>query len=191
MVPGLRIPKSILSLNDDELFELCSANSELVIERNNKGDLIIMSPSGSKTGNRNLRIAGALLYWNDQTNLGYAFDSSAGFRLPDGSMFSPDCAWIEKSRWEQLSAEEQEKFAPLCPDFIVEIKSPSDSIKYLKEKMILWINNGCKLGWLIDPEEKKTYVYRADGSIQISDFEHSLSGENVLPGFNFDLKKLP
>lgn len=190
MVPGLRIPKSILSLNDDELLQLCSANSELVIERNNNGELIIMSPSGSKTGQRNLRIAAALLYWNDQTESGYAFDSSSGFRLPDGSMLSPDCAWIEKSRWENLSAEEQEKFAPLCPDFIAEIKSPSDSLKYLKEKMTSWINNGCKLGWLIDPEERKAYIYRADGSIEINPFDRPLSGENILPGFNFELKKL-
>lgn len=190
MLPGLKIPKSILSLNDDELFELCSANSELVIERNNKGEIIIMSPSGSKTGNRNAYLLAALYTWNDHENNGYIFDSSSGFRLPDGSMLSPDCAWIEKSRWENLSAEEQEKFAPLCPDFIAEIKSPSDSLKYLKEKMTSWINNGCKLGWMIDPEEKKAYIYRADGSITINQFDQPLSGENVLPGFSFEVKKL-
>jgi Uma2 family endonuclease len=118
------------------------------------------------------------------------FDSSTGFVLPDKSMLSPDASWVEKSRWESLTTAQQEKFAPLCPDFVMELKSPSDSIKYLKDKMKTWIKNGCRLAWLIDPESKEVTIYRVDGSVELKAFNENLDGENVLPGFSFDLTKL-
>ncbi len=190
MIAPLIIPEKMLSLSDDELLELCSSNDQLTIERNSKRELIIMSPSGSKTGHRILRIASALFNWNDKTGLGYAFDSSSGFLLPDTSILSPDAAWIEKSKWDSLTQEQQEKFAPICPDFIIEVKSPSDSMKYLSEKMQLWTRNGCRLGWLIDPEKGEVTIFRPNGIRESKPFLKNLDGESVLPGFIFDLTSL-
>jgi Uma2 family endonuclease len=190
MLPNLRVPQHILPLTDDELFELCASNSELVIERNSKGELFIISPAGGLTGNRNSRLLIELGNWNDKTGLGYVFDSSTGFLLPDKSMISPDASWIEKSRWESISTEKQEKFPPLCPDFIIELKSPSDELKYVLEKMNVWMKNGCRLAWFIDPFQKKALVYKPDNSITEFSFDARLKGGDVLPGFELDLSKL-
>jgi Uma2 family endonuclease len=178
--------------SDDEFFEFCAANDPLRIERNSKGQIVIMSPSGSKTGNVHLKIYYAFSTWAmEHQNLGYGFDSSAGFKLPDQSVLAPDAAFVTKQRWESLTEEQQKKFAPLTPDFIIEVRSESDSLNQLKSKMENWIRNGCLLAWLIDPVEKKAYVYKPDSAFTaIDNFNTLLSGEAVLPGFELDLSKL-
>jgi len=186
----LRIPEQD-QFTDDELYRFCAANKDLRIERDSKGQLIIMSPVGSKSSNLNLKLSGLFWVWNDaQSHLGYGFDSSAGFILPDKSMRSPDIAWIEKARWDNLTTEQQEKFAPLCPDFVIELRSKSDSLMVLKDKMQQWIKNGCRLAWLIDPIEQKAYIYQSDTIYEVPNFDAVLSGETILPGFELDLSRL-
>lgn len=187
----LRIPQQD-RLTDDKLYRICVANKGLRIERDSLGQLIIMSPVGSKSSNLNLKLVGMFWRWLEEHEaLGYGFDSSAGFVLPDGSMRSPDAAWIEKKRWEGLTPEQQEKFAPLCPDFVIELRSKSDSLSVLKDKMTEWMKNGCRLAWLIDPIEKESYIYRQDGTVQkISGFDNRLSGDDLLPGFELHLSRL-
>jgi len=190
MLPNLRVPQHIMPLSDDELFELCASNSELVIERNSKGELIIMSPTGGLTGNRSSRLLIELGKWNDETNSGYVFDSSTGFLLADKSMLSPDTSFIDKSKWEAIPIEKQEKFPPICPDFIIELRSPSDELKYVKGKMDVWIKNGCRLAWFIDPIEKNALVYKPGKQVLEYNFTETLRGEDVLPGFTIALSKL-
>jgi len=190
MLPNLRVPQHIMPLSDDELFELCASNSELVIERNSDGELIIMSPTGGLTGNRSSRLLYELFRWNDDLDAGYVFDSSTGFLLGDKSMLSPDASWIEKSRWEAIPPEKQEKFPPICPDFIIELRSPSDEFKYVQNKMKVWIKNGCRLAWFIDPIEKKAFAFYPDTSVKEYSFLDTLTGDDVLPGFKLSLKKL-
>jgi len=186
----LKIPKED-SLTDDELFRICTANKELRIERDESGQLILMSPAGSFSSNRNFILNGLFSQWvESHLDLGYAFDSSGGFILPDNSMRSPDTAWIKKDRWDSLTVEAREKFAPICPDFIVELRSKSDSLSQLKKKMEAWITNGCELAWLIDPIERKAYIYKPNAPMrELNDFSGKLSGENLLPGFELDLKR--
>jgi Uma2 family endonuclease len=178
--------------SDDEFFEFCTANDPLRIERNSKGQILIMSPSGSLTGNTHFKIYSALTHWYDKNeNAGFIFDSSAGFKLPDNSVLAPDAAFITKARWESLTDEQQKKFAPLTPDFIIEVRSESDSLNQLKSKMDDWIRNGCRLAWLIDPAEKRAYIYKPGLPIETIDtFYATLRGEAVLPGFELDLSKL-
>lgn len=190
MFPNLKVPQHILPLSDNELFELCATNSELFIERNANGELFINSPARGLTGIRNSRLILELGLWNDNYKLGYVFDSSTGFVLPDKSMLAPDASWIEESRWKSLSLVNQEKFPPLCPDFVIELKSPSDELKYVQDKMHTWIANGCRLAWFINPEEQRAFVYRSHGTISEFSFDDILTGEDVLPGFTLTLKKL-
>lgn len=190
MFPTLKVPKHILPLSDDELFQLCASNSELLIERNANGELIIISPAGGLTGIRNSRLILELGIWNEKTKLGYVFDSSTGFVLPDKSMMAPDASWIEKSRWQTLSIATQEKFPPMCPDFVIELKSPSDDLNYVTDKMLLWMKNGCRLAWFINPEQRQATIYRSAENISTYSFDETLSGEEILPGFTLELKKL-
>ena len=186
----LRIPEQD-QFTDDELYRFCVANKELRIERDSSGQLIIMSPVGSKSSNLNLKLSGIFWIWAEaHADLGYGFDSSAGFTLPDRSMRSPDVAWIEKKRWDKLTLEQQEKFAPLCPDFVIELRSKSDPLNILLDKMQLWMKNGCRMGWLIDPQEEKAYVYQLDRVQEIHGFNNILSGNDILPGFELDLSRL-
>jgi Uma2 family endonuclease len=187
----LKFPQDT-QFSDDEFFEFCAANDPLRIERNSKGQIIVMSPSGSKTGNIHFKINHAFSTWVMRNEgSGYGFDSSAGFKLPDQSILAPDAAFVVKQRWESLTQEQQKKFAPLTPDFIIEVRSESDSLNQLKTKMDDWIRNGCRLAWLIDPIERKAYIYKPDESITtINSFKAKLSGEGVLPGFELDLSKL-
>jgi Uma2 family endonuclease len=189
---ALLLPFSeIGGLTNKQLFRLCASNKEIRIERTSKGDLIVMSPSGGKSGFRSLEIGGEVRSWNRIAKLGIAFDSSTGFLLANGAMRSPDVAWIAIERWNKLADEEQEEFVPLCPDFVAEVMSKSDRLKTAQDKMHEWIENGCRLGWLFDPSHQKAYIYRADGSItEIDSYATSLSGEDVLPGFMFDLSLL-
>ena len=183
--------KGLEQLTDDEFFHFCQQNRDLRIERTCKGEVIIMSPTGTRTGLRNSEINFQLQSWNKQRQAGYVFDSSTGFKLPNGSERSPDASWVSREKWEALSSEEQEKFAPLCPEFVIELKSPSDLLPTLRDKMEVWMSNGCRLGWLIYPELETVFIYRADGSRdELHDFGRRVSGEDVLPGFELDLSAL-
>jgi Uma2 family endonuclease len=179
-------------MTDDELFAFCAANKELRIERDELGQLIIMSPSGGITGNLNFRISGIFFQWAEMNGqLGYGFDSATGFRLADRSMRSPDVSWVRKTKWDELRLEDQEKFAPICPDFVIELRSKSDSLSQLKSKMEKWMENGCELAWLIDPIQQKTYIYQPNVAVyEVTDFDQKLSGGTLLPGFELDLARL-
>jgi Uma2 family endonuclease len=187
----LKIPEQY-PMTDDELFALCAANKELRIERDELGQLIILPPTGGITGNLNFRLIGIFGKWvNENPHLGYGFDSATGFRLADQSMRSPDVAWVKKEKWDHLKREDQEKFAPVCPDFVIELRSQSDSLSVLKAKMEKWISNGCSLGWLIDPTGETVYVYSPGKAMEtVSGFDKTISGGSLLPGFELDLNRL-
>ena len=180
----------VVDLNEDSFFDFCQLNSHLRIERNSTGELIIMSPAGSETGNRNFRLIQQLANWTDKNGTGIGFDSSAGFILPNGATRSPDASWVKLSKWNALSDAQKVKFAPLCPDSVVEIRSPSDSLKLLKEKMQEYINNGVSLGWLIDRQNHQVYIYRPSVDVECLSNLVTVSGDSVLPGFNLDLTKI-
>jgi len=175
------------NMSDDEFFDFCANNKNVRIERDENHQIYIMAPAGILSSSQNFEIAGQLYLWNKITKHGIAFDSSAGFYLPDGSMLNPDAAWISKETWDNIEPEEKKKFAYTTPDFIVELMSPSDRLNHAKQKMDKWIKNGVKLGWLIDPKNQQTFIYRADGTVDKITFDKKLSGENVLPGFELDL----
>jgi Uma2 family endonuclease len=178
-------------LTDEQFFDFCQQNRDLRIERTANGEIIIMTPTGGITGNMNNEILFHLNLWNKKHQSGYVFDSSTGFTLPDTSMRSPDASWISKERWESLTREEQEKFPPLCPDFVIEPRSKNDNLAELQNKMKDWMNNGCRLAWLIDPENQQVFIYKPASKVTtIKGFDNTLSGENFLPDFNFDLKQL-
>lgn len=170
-------------MSADEFFEFCQLNPDLRMERAANGDLVIMTPAGGGSGRRNFSFALKLGGWNEQCGLGIAFDSSTGFKLPNGAIRSPDTAWVIRSRWERLTWDEQERILPIAPDFAAELRSPSDSLKVLHEKMAEYIANGVRLGWLIDPESKTVWVYRPDVEPQKLDQPESVAGDPVLPGF--------
>lgn len=180
----------VLNMTDAQFFEFCQLNRELQIERTATGDLIIMPPTGSATGGRNFKLTQQLANWTDQDGTGIGFDSSTGFTLPNGAKRSPDAAWIKLDRWNQLTEEEQERFAPISPDFVVELRSPSDNLADLQDKMKEYIENGVRLGWLIDRPQQRVFVYRADGSVELLESPETLNGELVLPGFELDLSKI-
>lgn len=180
-----------VQMSDEEFFTFCQVNPDLNIERNANREIIIMSPTGSKTGAINLKIAYQLERWNEKEALGIVFDSSTGFTLPDQSVKSPNASWLPNAQWEKLTIEEQEKFAPVCPEFVVELKSKNDRLDDLQDKMESWLQNGAKLGWLIVPEEEIVYVYEAGKEArQHERFQTKLSADPILPGFALDLSKL-
>ncbi|MFK7947362.1 MAG: Uma2 family endonuclease [Saprospiraceae bacterium] len=175
-------------MTDEQFFEFCQMNRDVRIERTNNL-IIIQSPQNSATGNFNVELGFELGIWNRRAKNGKVFDSSTGFTMPDGSVRSPDLSWILNDKWEAIDVEKRERFAPVCPDFLVEIRSKNDSLKILKKKMLNYIEFGCRLGWLIDRYEQKVYIYRNDGSISIvKSFDEKLSGEDVLVGFELDLR---
>ena len=180
----------VVDLNEDSFFDFCQLNSHLRIERTSTGELIIMSLAGSETGNRNAKLIQQLANWTDNDGTGIEFDSSAGFILPNGATRSPDASWVKLSKWNALSDTQKVKFAPLYPDFVVEIRSPSDSLKLLKEKMQEYINNGVSLGWLIDRQNHQVYIYRPSVDVECLSNLVIVSGDSVLPGFNLDLTKI-
>lgn len=180
----------VAQLTEEAFKTLCAANPDAKLERAATGELIIMSPTGGETGRRNLNISMQLGLWNQQTVLGVAFDSSTMFQLPNSAFRSPDTAWVELSRWEALTPEEREGFCPLCPDFVVELRSPSDSLKTLRDKMTEYTDNGTQLGWLIDPKTKQVAIYRSDTSPVVLDSPQMLLGESVLLNFQLNLGTL-
>ena len=188
---AVNIPKEInLKITHEQFVELALVNRDLQLERTATGELIVMAPTGSGRGNRNSSITGQLWSWNYQTKLGKTFDSSSGFHLPNGSSRSPDAAWVKQERWDALTTEQQETFAPLCPDFVVELRSKNDTISELQKKMKEYQSNGARLGWLIDTKNRKVEIYRQDREVEILENPNSLSGEDVLPGFILDLTEV-
>ncbi|WP_414575446.1 Uma2 family endonuclease [Anabaena sp. CCY 9402-a] len=183
-------PNLTLTVSHEQFVKLALANRDLQLERTATGELIVMPPTGSDTGYRNLDIAGQLWLWNRQTKLGVAFDSSSGFHLPNDSDRSPDAAWIRQDRWDALSIEQQETFAPICPDFVLELRSKNDSIEKLRAKMREYIDNGARLGWLIDRKNQQVEIYRPGQDVEVLNHPVSLSGEDVLPGFVLDLTEI-
>jgi Uma2 family endonuclease len=180
-----------LQLTDEEFFELCHKHSDLKFERNAKGDLIIMSPTGGLTSDRNSEINYQLRAWNRQKKLGKVFDSSGGFKLPNGADRSPDASFITLEKWNNLTLEQQEKFLPLAPDFVVELASPSDKLRNTQAKMREYKENGVKLGWLINPKNKTVEIYRFNSEeVEVLDSPINLSGEEVLPDFILDLSEI-
>jgi len=180
----------MIELTDEQFFQLCQNNRDLRFERTASGELIIMPPTGSDTGRRNVKITFQLEAWNRQNNLGIVFDSSSGFKLPNGADRSPDASWVKRDRWDTLTSEQQERFAPLCPDFVVELRSPSDSLEKVRQKMREYIDNGARLGWLLNPKNQQVEIYRPNQDVEILQSPTTLSGEDVLPGFVLELKPI-
>ena len=185
----LQIPPS-LKFTDDEFEQIVAFNKELRLELTAQGELIIMSPTGGETGNRNFEIYIDLGIWNRKNNLGKAFDSSTGFKLPNGATRSPDASWILLERWDALTPQQRKKYLPLCPDFAVELVSESDDVEDTRKKMREYIENGLRLGWLINPKDKQVEIYRAGKEVEVLQSPNSLSGEDVLTGFTLDLQTI-
>ncbi len=160
-----------IDLTDEQFFQMCQQNRDYQFERTATGELLIMPPTGGDTSNRNGRLTQQLFNWTDTNELGIAFDSNGGFKLPNGADRSPDASWVKIKRWNALTPEQQVKFAPICPDFVVELRSPSDSLKDLQEKMQEYIANGAQLGWLIDRKNQRVEIYRPGKDVEILDNE--------------------
>ncbi|MFN9818409.1 MAG: Uma2 family endonuclease [Pseudanabaena sp.] len=182
--------ESVIDLTDEQFFQFCRKNSDLRIERNAQGDITIMAPEGGGTGMRSASITTDLSIWNRKTKLGFTFGSSTGFKLPNGSDRSPDASWILKERWEALTTEQQSKFAPICPDFVVELMSPSDNLKVTQAKMQEYQDNGARLGWLITRKDREVEVYRIGKPKEVMQNPKDLAGEDVLPEFVLSLAEI-
>jgi Uma2 family endonuclease len=179
------------SMTDQEFFKFCVENAGLRIERNSNLEIIIMSPVSTLSGLHSSEVFGQLYQWNAKDRNGVAFDSSTGFTLPDRSVFSPDAAWISNEKWKTLSEEDKNKFAPLCPEFVIEVRSKSDNLEDLKRKMSVWIANGTELAWLIDPLDKVIYIFGSDGSVDtIQGFGKKMAAGKPVDGFELDLSLL-
>jgi Uma2 family endonuclease len=178
---------TVIRLTDEQFYNLCMANKDVSLELNAQGELIIVPPVGGESGRSEADLIMRVGNWNYQSKLGMVFSSSTIFRLPNGAKRSPDVAWIKLARWERLTEEEREKFPPLTPDFIIELRSKTDRLKTLQEKMQEYIDNGLRLGWLINPQDKQVEIYRLGKPVEIVQFPILLSGEDVLPGFELQL----
>jgi Uma2 family endonuclease len=176
-----------LDLTQEQFWQLCQENHDFQFERTTSGELIIMPPTGGNTGKRNVKLITQLDLWNSQTRLGEVFDSNTGFTLPNGADRSPDASWVSRERWEALTPEQQDKFVPLCPDFVVELMSPSDRLEKTRQKMQEYQENGAKLGWLINRKQQQIEIYRWHQAVEILEHPNQISGEDVLPGFVLDL----
>ena len=174
-------------LTDEQFYQLCQNNRELQFERTAKGELIIMTPVGGESGNREADLIIDLGIWNRQTSLGFTFSSSTIFKLPNGADRSPDVAWIRRQRWEALTAEQRRKFPPIAPDFVIELRSATDDIETLHQKMQEYMDAGVLLGWLINPQQQQVEIYRQRQDVEVRNLPTQLSGENILPGFSLSL----
>jgi len=177
----------VIEMTDDQFFEFCQANDELQIERTSSGDIVILPPEGGGSGYRGSELGGQLRNWARRDRTGVAFGSSAGFTLPNGAMRSPDAAWVRKDRLRALSREQKEKFLPLRPDFVVEVRSPSDRLPRLRNKMAEYMENGARLGWLLDPQSREVYVYRPGAKVRRLRTPRMVKADPELPGFVLDL----
>jgi Uma2 family endonuclease len=174
-------------LSSDHFYALCQANPDLRIERNANGDLIFMPPTGGETGKDNAELSADFVIWNRQAGLGFVFDSSTGFHLPNGADRSPDVSWVARDRWQKLTPEQRTKFPPIAPDFVLELMSPTDSLEVTQAKMEEYLENGVLLGWLLNRKGKQVEIYRVGQEKEVLQAPLSLSGEDVLPGFALDL----
>ncbi len=186
----INIAPLLNGMSDEDFFEFCQLNRDLRIERTREGEIIVMPPTSSETGKRNFNLTVSFGVWAKKDGTGVGFDSSTGFTLPNGAKRSPDLAWVRLERWNELSAGERKRFALLCPDFVVELRSTYDSLASLREKMEEYIENGAQLGWLIDPAERRVYVYRPEAEVEILDDPQSVSGEPLLQGFKLNTEEL-
>jgi Uma2 family endonuclease len=186
---AVRFPAGVLNWSEDEFFHFCQVNRDLRIERSPKGEIIVMSPAGGYSSFHNAKVVSQLDAWATKDGTGMVFDSSAGFRLPNGAMRSPDAAWVKLSRLKKLSRREKEQFIPLCPDFVIEIASPSDKISNLREKMTEYVECGLRLGWLILPALRQVEVYSPAGVMTLNS-PATVSGAPVLPGFKLELASI-
>lgn len=177
-------------LSDEELMEFCARNDELRIERNKDGELIVMSPTGGGTSHKNSDINYQLTKWARETEIGLTFDSNAGFILPDGSMRSPDAAWIAWSRWNALSEDDKRRFSPICPEFVIELRSETDGLVELQNKMREWVANGAELAWLIDPSRKAVEVYRLGREVEALEGGSAVEGDGPVAGFVLELGRI-
>ena len=177
-------------MSDEDLMRFCAANDITRVEREVNGEILVMSPAGNSTGRRNAAIIGALDTWAQAEGRGYVFDSSTGFTLPDGSMRSPDAAWIERTRWDALSESDKSRFSPICPDFLIELRSQSDHLSELQAKMTRWIANGAKLAWLIDPTEQTVSIYLPDQSPAVHRHPAYVQGSGVIDGFKLMMARI-
>jgi Uma2 family endonuclease len=176
-----------VNLTDEQFYRLCLVNPDQPLERSAKGELIVMSPVGGVSGNRESDLNGLVWLWNRETGLGKVFSSSTVFRLPKGGDRSPDVAWVATERWVALTPEQQERFPPICPDFVIELRSRTDALEPLREKMQEYLNSGLRLGWLINPQDSQIEIYRPDRPVEIIPFPARLTGEDILPGFVLEL----
>lgn len=183
----LHVPRA-LDMTEDQFFDFCQVNRDMRIERTAEGDLVIMSPAGGETSHRNAGLTAFFYIWARQDGTGLVFDSSGAFTLPNGAVRAADVAWVERSRWAALSYDQRKKFPPLCPDFVLELRSPSDSLVSLQKKMEEYLDNGARLGWLIDSEARRVYVYRPGREVACLESPASIAGDPVLPGFVLDLR---
>ena len=181
---------SLVQMTDEQFYEFCQANRELQIERTARGEVIIMPPAFSDTGNRNFNITVQLGIWTEKDGKGIGFDSSAGFTLPNGATRSPDASWIELERWNALTEEQKASFAPICPDFVIELRSKSDTLSSLQDKMQEYIANGAFLGWLIDRKNRNVYIYRPNQEPKVLDNPETVSGDPELSGFVLRMVKI-
>jgi Uma2 family endonuclease len=177
-------------MSDEELMRFCAANDALRVERDANGEILVMTPAGGRTGKKNSDLIIDLGIWARADGRGFVFESNTGFTLPDGSMRSPDAAWIERTRWDALSEEDQERYSPICPDFIIELRSQSDSLPELEEKMEQWIANGAKLAWLIDPERQVVAVYRPGDQPEVHHHPTSVQGSGPVAGFELVMDRI-
>ncbi|UXE58828.1 MAG: Uma2 family endonuclease [Woronichinia naegeliana WA131] len=172
-----------IALSENQFFTLCQQNPDLKIERSGQGELIIMPPTGGETGRKNAELIADFIIWNRQSKLGIVFDSSTCFRLPKGGDRSPDLSWLKKERWDGLTSEQKRKFPPLCPDFVLELLSPSDNLSLAQAKMQEYQANGVQLAWLLNPQDQQVEIYRLGYPVEILFRPRELFGENVLPNF--------
>ncbi|MEZ2236070.1 MAG: Uma2 family endonuclease [Microcoleus sp.] len=179
---------AIAQITDDQFYQLCRENPDVKFERNAQGEIIIVSPTGGETGSYNSEINADFVIWNRQTKLGICFDSSTCFKLPSGANRSPDVSWIKQERWDALTPEQKQKFPPISPDFVLELMSPTDSLKQTQDKMQEYMNNGVKLGWLINRKTSSVEIYRQGQAIEVLESPAQLSGEDILPGFVLNLQ---
>lgn len=179
--------KPFFELSDDQFYQLCQNHRDLKFERTAQGELLIVSPVGGEGGSREADLIGDLVFWNRRTQMGKVFSSSTCFKLPNGGDRSPDAAWVAWEKWNQLTLEQQQKFPPVCPDFIIELRSQSDALEPLQQKMQEYIDNGLRLGWLINPQDRQVEIYRLNQPHQVLQNPDRVDGEDVLPGFVFDL----
>jgi Uma2 family endonuclease len=186
------LPETPLTVTPEQFVAIAAANRDLRLERTVNGELIVNPPTGGESSRRNISITAQLWNWaENHPELGVAFESSGGFSLPNGSTRAPDASWVSRDRWEALTPSEKEGFAPLCPDFVVELRSKTDSLATLQAKMREYIDNGARLGWLIDPQNRRVEIYRSKGkTVEILDQPETLSGEAVLPGFSLSLTRI-